>query len=80
MNGETARNIFGALAFAITAAVIAAVLSPYVPNDKESIANVVLGNVLAWPGIVLAYHFGTTRSSSAKDATIAQMAGNGEAR
>lgn len=71
---ELPRNIFGAVAFVLAGAIIAAVLSPYVPDSKEGIANVVLGNVLGWPGIVLAYHFGTTKSSTTKDATIARMA------
>lgn len=77
MNGELARNVFGAMAFAVATAVIGLVLSPYVPAGKEAIANVVLGSVLTWPGIVLAYHFGTTRSSAAKDETISKMAGGG---
>ena len=76
-NGETARNIFGGAAFCMTGAIIGAVLSPYVPDTKEAIANVVLGNVLSWPGMVLAYHFGTTRSSTTKDATISRLSGDG---
>ncbi len=82
MNGDTARNVFGAMAFVVATAVIGGVLSPWVPDGKEGIANVVLGNVLGWPGMVLAYHFGTTKSSAAKDATISKLAdpaGAGEA-
>ncbi len=73
--GEMARNVFGGLAFIVATAVIALVLSPFVPAEKEMVANVVLGSVLTWPGIVLAFHFGTTRSSAAKDATINKLAG-----
>lgn len=78
MNGETARNIFGGLAFVVATAVIGLVLSPFVPEGKEGIANVVLGSVLTWPGIVLAYHFGTTKSSTTKDATISRLAEGGQ--
>jgi hypothetical protein len=78
MAADLARNVFGGLAFIVATAVIALVLSPYVPSDKEMVANVVLGSVLTWPGMVLAYHFGTTKSSSAKDATISKLAGEGE--
>jgi len=60
------RTIFGGVAFVIAAAVIALVLSPFVPEGKETIANVVLGSVLTWPGIVLAYHFGTSAGSVRK--------------
>lgn len=66
MNGETVRLIFGALAFAIAAAVIALVLSPLVPPDKEAISNLVAGNVLGWPATVLAYHYGTSAGSVRK--------------
>lgn len=79
MSGATSelpRNVFGGLAFVVATGVIALVLSPYVPEGKEAIANVVLGSVLTWPGIVLAYHFGTTRSSAAKDETISRLAGS----
>jgi len=69
-----ARNGFGALAFVIAGAVIGLVLSPYVPDGKESIANVVLGSVLTWPGIVLAYHFGTSAGSVRKT----ELLGKGE--
>jgi hypothetical protein len=61
-----ARNVFGALAFAVTILVIGAVLSPYVPIEKEGIANIVLGNVLGWPMMVLAYHYGTNAGSVRK--------------
>jgi hypothetical protein len=61
-----ARNFFGTLAFVVAVIVIAAVLSPFVPNDKEAIANVILGNVLGWPMMVLAYHYGTNAGSARK--------------
>lgn len=67
---HTTRNAFGAIAFILAGAIIAGVLSPYVPDSKEAIANVVLGNVLGWPGMVLAYFFGSSSGSKAKDATI----------
>jgi hypothetical protein len=66
MSDTAARNFFGTLAFVVAMIVIAAVLSPYVPNDKEAIANVILGNVLGWPMIVLAYHYGTNAGSARK--------------
>lgn len=71
------RNIFGALAFVIAAAVIGFVLSPYVPVDKEAIANVILGNVLGWPAVVLAYHFGTSAGSVRKTELLGDK-GEGE--
>lgn len=75
MSGDqAARNAFGALAFLIAGAIIAGVLSPYVPDSKESIANVVLGNVLGWPGMVLAYFFGSSSGSKAKDSALAAAA------
>lgn len=76
MNDHTSRNAFGALAFAVAALVIAGVLSKYVPDSKDAIANVVLGNVLSWPGMVLAYFFGSSSGSKAKDAAIAQAMGD----
>ncbi len=66
MTDSHARNFFGALAFVVAVIVIGAVLSPFVPNDKEAIANVILGNVLGWPMMVLAYHYGTNASSARK--------------
>lgn len=66
MSDAIARNFFGVMAFIIAIMVIAAVLSPYVPADKESIANVILGNVLGWPMMVLAYHYGTNAGSVRK--------------
>lgn len=76
MNDHTPRNAFGALAFFVAALVIAGVLSPFVPDSKDAIANVVLGNVLSWPGMVLAYFFGSSSGSKAKDAAIAQVMGD----
>lgn len=61
-----ARNAFGAAAFTITALVIFAVLSPYVPENKIDIANIILGNVLGWPMIVLGFHYGTSAGSVRK--------------
>jgi hypothetical protein len=66
MSDAIARNFFGALAFVVAVLVIGAVLSPFVPNDKEAIANVILGNVLGWPMMVLAYHYGTNAGSVRK--------------
>ena len=75
MSGDTgSRNTFGGAAFVLTAAIIAGVLSPYVPDSKSQIANVVLGNVLGWPGMVLAYFFGSSSGSKAKDAALANAA------
>ena len=66
MTDKAARHWFGAMAFLVAILVIAAVLSPYVPTDKEAIANVILGNVLGWPMMVLAFHYGTTAGSARK--------------
>lgn len=77
-NEHIARNIFGGAAFAMTACVIAGVLSPYVPDGKEAIANIILGNVLGWPGLILAYHFGSSSSSRAKDKALADAAQGGD--
>jgi len=66
MTDTIARNFFGTLAFVIALLVIAAVLSPYVPNDKDEIAALILGNVLGWPMMVLAYHYGTNAGSARK--------------
>lgn len=75
MKGDTtSRNLFGAAAFFVAAAIIAGVLSPYVPESKDSIANVVLGNVLGWPGMVLAYFFGSSSGSRAKDDALVSVA------
>lgn len=69
-----ARNVFGFIAFGAAITVIGLVLSPWVPDTKDAIANVILGNVLGWPAIVLAYHFGTTQSSAEKNRVLATMA------
>ena len=70
-NDHLTRNVFGGVAFVLAGAIIAGVLSPYVPDSKEAIANVVLGNVLGWPGMVLAYFFGSSSGSKAKDSALA---------
>lgn len=67
MSDATARNAFGAAAFLLTAAIIGFILSPWVPDSKEAIANVILGNVLGWPMMVLAYFYGSSSGSKAKD-------------
>lgn len=74
MTDTIARNFFGAMAFIVAVLVIGAVLSPFVPNDKEAIANVILGNVLGWPMMVLAYHYGTNAGSVRKT----ELLGNAE--
>lgn len=71
MTDAIARNFFGTLAFVVAVIVIAAVLSPYVPDGKEAIANVILGNVLGWPMMVLAYHYGTNAGSVRKTELLA---------
>ncbi len=73
---KCARNVFGLLAFATTMMVIGLILSPWVPDSKEAIANVILGNVLGWPAIVLAFHFGSTQSSADKNRVIETLSGN----
>lgn len=70
---ERARNAFGLLAFLVTAMVIGLVLSPWVPESKEAVANVILGNVLAWPAVILAFHYGSTQSSADKNRVIAGL-------
>lgn len=74
-----ARNIFGGVAFAVATAVIGFVLSPFVPESKEAIANIILGNVLGWPLMVLAYHYGSSSGSRAKDKALADAASGDEA-
>lgn len=66
MMDTTARNWFGVLAFFVTGAVIAVILSPFVPESKEAIANIILGNVLGWPMIVLSYFYGSSSGSKSK--------------
>lgn len=73
MTDRHARHWFGAAAFISTMAVIAAVLSPYVPPDKETMANIILGNVLGWPGIILAFHYGTTAGSVRKTEMLTDL-------
>lgn len=61
-----ARNVFGAAAFVVAALVIFGVLSPFVRPEKLQIANIILGNVLSWPLMVLTFHFGTSAGSVRK--------------
>lgn len=68
------RAVFGCSAFAAAIAVIGFVLSKYVPQAKEQIALVVLGNVLSWPGMVLAFYFGSSSGSKDKSARLAEAA------
>lgn len=70
-----ARNVFGLLAFVTTMLVIGLILSPWVPDSKDAIANVILGNVLGWPATVLAFHFGSTQSSADKNRVIEALSG-----
>lgn len=78
MTDTAARHLFGALAFIVAILVIGAVLSPYVPTDKEAIANVILGNVLGWPMMVLAFHYGTTAGSARKTEIMGGATPNAE--
>jgi len=75
VSDRVARNAFGAAAFLLTAAIIGVVLSPFVGEGKEAIANVILGNALAWPGMVMAYFYGSSSGSARKTDIIA---GGGE--
>jgi hypothetical protein len=68
---DTARNVFGAMAFIVSAVVIGLVLSPYVPAGKEGIANLILGNVLSWPMIVISFFYGSSTGSKEKTAAMA---------
>lgn len=77
MSEEAQRLIFGLLGFMLAGGVIAGVLSPLVPTDKEAIANVILGNVLSWPAIVLAFHYGSSSGSKAKGKLLEQGEDNG---
>lgn len=65
------RFFFGALAFFVSIIVIAYTLSAYVPDSKEQIALVVLGNVLGWPLIVLQFFYGSSEGSKEKTAMMA---------
>ena len=56
-NDHMTRNVFGGVAFILAGAIIAGVLSPYVPDSKEAIANVVLGNAFGVAaGVVVDTH------------------------
>jgi hypothetical protein len=61
-----ARNWFGVLAFLMTGAVIGVILSPLVSDGKEAIANIILGNVLGWPMMILSYFYGSSSGSKSK--------------
>lgn len=60
------RAIFGSAAFLFMAVIVVLILSPFVPAEKETIANVILGNALSWPAIVLAFYFGSSSGSKEK--------------
>jgi hypothetical protein len=64
------RALFGIAAFLWVGIVVALILSPFVPAEKETIANVILGNALGWPAIVLAFYFGSSSGSKEKSGVI----------
>lgn len=64
------RLIFGALAFAMAGVIVGLALSPIVAVEKEQVALMVVGNVLAWPVIVLQFFFGSSDGSKTKDAAM----------
>lgn len=63
MSDRAQRFTFGLLAFTITAAVIIYAMSPYVPDSKEKIAYLIVGNVLGWPFVILSWFFGSSHGS-----------------
>lgn len=60
MTDSNQRLLFGIAAFVIATAVIGLVLSPLVSPDKYEIAYIIVGNVLGWPFMVLAFHYGAS--------------------
>lgn len=76
MTDNVMRAVFGAMAFIVVAGVTWYVLSPLVPAEKEAIANVILGNVLSWPAIVLAFYFGSSSGSKEKTELMADEEDN----
>lgn len=74
-NDNLWRLVFGLIAFLLTGAVIVSAISPWVPPSKEQIAMLVLGNVLSWPGVVLAYYFGSSSGSKEKTQALTHQAG-----
>lgn len=60
------RATFGVAAFVFVGVIVTLILSPFVPAEKETIANVILGNALSWPAIVLAFYFGSSSGSKEK--------------
>jgi hypothetical protein len=69
------RLALGLAAFLVCAVIIVFALTGLVPADKEQLALIVVGQVLAWPGYVLAYYFGSSASSQEKTALLAPKAG-----
>lgn len=65
------RATFGIITFTVVGLIVALVLSPFVPADKEAISNVILGNALGWPAIILAYYFGSSSGSKEKTELMA---------
>jgi hypothetical protein len=62
--------MFGMLAFLIAGVVIIFVLSSYVPPEKEKIAYLIVGNVLGWPMMVLAFHYGASQGGKQSRETL----------
>lgn len=81
MNSDRQRLIFGLLAFIISAILVAFILSPWVDPAKNELGSVVMGNVIAWPAIVLAFFFGSSDGSKQKERRLnAASEDNDEAR
>ena len=66
MSSDRQRLIFGVLAFLLPAVLVGAILSPWVASSKDQLANIVIGNVLAWPMIVLQFLYGSSDGSKRK--------------
>jgi hypothetical protein len=74
--GETMKS---ALAIASTALIAVAFLAPMLFKGATVDAELRGAMILQWGG-VMGYYFGTSRSSAAKDATIAQITAKGDAQ
>lgn len=72
MKLETAALLAGALVAAVCLALCGLFFIP-VPTANASAVNLVLGTVLGWGGAAMTFYFGSSKSSAAKDATIANL-------
>lgn len=65
-----AREAFGAATFLLAGGIIGFILSPWVPAEKNDVANIILGNVLGWPLVIIGFYFGSSSGSKEKTAML----------